>query len=159
MSETVIYGVKSNGEVEFVGETRNAWRGAMHVWTRLSEAYGIQGGFLGGFEKLWKMADKGRLKDFENTTLKSTFDNVVVWKEDIPKLIAAFKEFEEKYPNSSLWEQAKIIEDDIINDEDMIGVCWNQTSVNRNPWREGYDEETDEPIPYNVLKGNRHWFL
>jgi len=38
----------------------------------------------------------------------------------------------------------------------MIGVCWNQTSVNSNPWTDGYDEEEDEPIPYNMLTGTRH---
>lgn len=159
MSYTEIYGVKKNGEVIFVGETRNAWRGAMHVWDKLCDKYGISGGLFSGFENLWKMADKGILTQAENTVLKSTFDNVVVIKGDIPMLLQAFKEFDNQFPNSSLPEQGEIINDEILNDEDMIGVCWNQTSVNENPWTDGYDEDEDEEIPYNVLKGKRHWFI
>ncbi len=159
MSYTEIYGVKNTGEVIFVDEIKNSWRGAMHVWTNLSEKYGIQGGMFDGFQQLWKLADTETLDDFENTVLKSTFDNVVVKKEFIPILLDAFREYENQYPNSSLSEQAEIIEKEILEDDEMIAVCWNQTSVNRNPWREGYDEDKDEEIPYNILKGNRHWFL
>jgi len=159
MSYTEIYGVKTNGEVVFVDEVRNAFAGAFHVWQSLADAYGIQGGMLGGFNQLWKMADKGVLKDFENITMKATFDNVVVKKEDVPNLLQAFKEYDKTYPNSNLPEQARIISEEILLDEDFIGVCWNQTSVNSNPWVEGYDVEMDEEIPYNVLNGKRHWFL
>ncbi|MFJ8528514.1 hypothetical protein [Bacillus sp. NPDC094106] len=160
MSETVIYGVKLNGEVEFVGETRNAWKGAMHVWTNLAKAYAVEEGLeLERFRNLWRMTDKGILTDFENIVMKSTFDNVIVKKEDIPKLVDAFRQYDKKYPNSSLLEQANIIEGDILNDQEMMGVCWNQTSINRNPWVDGYDEENEEYIPYNVQCGNRHWYL
>lgn len=160
MSETVIYGVKSNGVVEFIGETKNAWRGAMHVWVKLSKAYGIEDDSDSErFRSLWRMADKGILTNFENIVLKSTFDNVVVKKEDIPKLTDAVREYDKKYPNSSLLEQITIIEDTILKDQAMIGICWNQTSINRNPWVDGYDEENGEGIPYNVQTGNRHWYL
>ena len=47
--------------------------------------------------------------------------------------------------------------------DDVQAICWNQTSVNFNPWRtrdpdiswvddEGYR-------PYNINKDDRHWFL
>ncbi|MGF7535032.1 hypothetical protein AAGG74_15285 [Bacillus mexicanus] len=155
MSYTEIYGVKTNGEVVFVGETKNAWRGAMHVWTKLCQKYNIEAGF-GGFQELWKLTDTGALDDFENITLKSTFDNVVVKKEDIPMLLEAFRLYESRFPNSSLLEQAEIIKKDILEDKEMIAVCWNQTSVNANPWTDGYDEDNEEKIPYNVLTGERH---
>lgn len=158
MSYTEIYGIKKNGDVVFVDETDNAFRGAMHVWNRLCDKYNIPGGMFGGFQDLWKKADTGFLSDAENTVLKSTFDNVVVKKEDIPMLLEAFKEYDEQFPNSSLLAQAHIIKKEILQDDDMIGVCWNQTSVNSNPWTE-YDDEADESIPYNVLEGNRHWSL
>lgn len=159
MSSTEIYGVKSDGEVIFADETRNAWRGAMHVWNTLSEKYGIQGEMFGGFQNLWKLADTGTLQDFENIVMKSTFDDVVVKKEDMPTLLKSFREYAKQYPNSSLSEQAEIIEREILNNDEMIAVCWNQTSVNENPWSDGYDEEADEEISYNILTGKRHWFL
>ncbi|WP_028983311.1 hypothetical protein [Sporolactobacillus terrae] len=159
MSCTEIYGVKSNGEVTFIDETENSWRGGMHVWTKLCEKYGIRGGMFGGFEKLWKMADTGKLLEFENVVLKSTFDNVVAKKEELPILLAAFREYDKQFPNSSLVEQCEIIEKEILKNDEMIAVCWNQTSVNSNPWIEDYNEETDEEIPYNLTTGNKHWFL
>lgn len=159
MSYTEIYGVKSNGEVVFIGETKNAFRGAMHVWMKLCDKYGIQGGMFGGYDRLWKMADKGTLSHAENIVLKSTFDNVVVKEEEIPMLLEAFKEYDKQFTGSSLLEQAEIIKEEILNNDEMIAVCWNQTSVNSNPWTDGYDEDKEEDIPYNVLTENRHWFL
>ncbi|MEK4879452.1 MULTISPECIES: hypothetical protein [Paenibacillus] len=159
MSYTEIYGATKDGEVVFVNETRNAWRGAMHVWDKLSEKYGVSGGLFSGFNQLWKMADTGKLLDFENVVMKSTFDDVIVKKENIPSLLEAFKEYDKHFPDSSLLEQAEIIEKEILSDDEMLAVCWNQTSVNSNPWTEGYDEETEEDIPYNILTGERHWSL
>ena len=168
MSYTEIYGIKNNGEVAFVNETKNAWRGAMHVWNRLCEKYEIKGAMFGGFQELWKMANTGALADFENTVLKSTFDNVVVKKEEIPMLLEAFREYDKHFPESSLVEQAEIIENEILNDDEFMGVCWNQTSVNRNPWLietepteddEEEEEDDSESAPYNILSGEKHWFL
>lgn len=159
MSETVIYGVKSNGEVIFVDEVENSYRGAIHVWQRLCEKYEIEGSMFGGFQKLWKLTDKEVLTKAENIVLKSTFDNVIVKKEDIPLLLEAFKEYDKNFPNSSLLEQAVIIEENILNNVEMIGVCWNQTSINSNPWLFDYNDEKDEEIPYNVFKGETHKFL
>jgi len=158
MSYTVIYGIKLNGDVVFVSETDNAFRGAMHVWMQLCDKYNISGSLFEGFDELWKIADKGILDQFENIVLKSTFDNVVVMKDNIPMLLDAFREYDKMFSGSTLHEQAEIIEKDILINEDMIGVCWNQTSVNGNPWTDGHDED-DEEIPYNTSNGAKHWFL
>lgn len=159
MSATEIYGVQSNGEIVYIGETRNAFRGAMHVWDTLCTKYGIGGGMFGGYQELWKLADKGVLTPSENIVMKSTFDNVVVKKENIPGLLAAFREYGREYSNSSYLEQAGLVEEFVVSDEAMAGVCWNQTSVNENPWIDGYDEETEEYIPYSISTGSKHWFL
>lgn len=159
MSAVEIYGFNTIGEAVYVSDVGNAFRGAMHVWMRLSEAYGIEGGMFGGFQKLWKLADTGTLEDFENTVMKSTFDNVVVAKSEIPALIEAYRAYDIKYPGSNLLEQAVIFEHEILSDKDMTAVCWNQTDVNESPWIDGYDEEKEEAIPYNILTGRKHWFL
>lgn len=159
MSATVVYGVKSDGAIQYIGEARNAFRGAMYVWSILCEKYQIDGGMFGGFQKLWKLADTSILEDFENIAMKSTFDNVIVRKEDIPLLLQSYKEFDSHFSNSNLLEQVEIIQNEIMNNQDMIAVCWNQTSVNRNPWSIGYDEELEEEIPYNIFSGKKHWFI
>jgi len=159
MSYTEIYGVKNNGEVVFVGEVENAWRGAMFVWKQLADKYEVGGDLFGGFHELWAMADTGRLVDYENMVMKSTFDNVVVKREDLARLIMSFRKYGELNPNSSFLEQAKIIEEEILKDGNMVGVCWNQISVNENPWCNGFDEEADEYIPYNTTKQNKHWYM
>jgi len=155
MTEVIIYGVNKNGNVEYVGEADNSWAGAMHVWGRISKKYALPGGLF-GYQALWNAVDKGILQPFENMVVKSTFDDMIVEKKDIPELLQAYAMYDTEYPGSNLAEQAEIITEEILNNEDMIGVCWNQTSVNSNPWTNGYDEEEDEPIPYNMLTGTRH---
>lgn len=39
---------------------------------------------------------------------------------------------------------------------DAIGV--HTTSICENPWME-WDEELDESVPYDIAKGEKHWFL
>lgn len=159
MSATEIYGVKSDGTIGYVGEARNAFRGAMHVWSSLCDKYRISGGVFGGYQELWKLADKNILEEFENIVMKSTFDNVIIKKEYIPLLLESYKEYDKQFPNSNLIEQGEIIQDEILNNKDMIAVCFNQTSVNSNPWSMGYDEELEEDIPYSILNGEKHWFI
>lgn len=159
MSSTEIYGVKKNGDVVFIAETSNSWRGAMRVWTKLSEKYGIKGSLFQGFSGLWETADTGVLTPAENIVLKSTFDYVIVQKGDIPLLLEAYREYDRIYPGSSLKEQADIIETEIIENDDWIGVAWNQTSINASYWSIAYDEEKDEEIPYNLFEGGSHRFI
>lgn len=159
MSYTEIYAVNQEGTVEFVDEVQNAFRSAMHVWAKLSDAYGIVGGMFTGYKELWQKADTGELKDFEDIVLKSTFDRVMVQKEDMPMLIEAFKEYDKHYPNSSLVEQAEIIEQQILHNDNYLALCWRQTSVSDNLWEVGYDEENEETIYYNTGTGDKHWFL
>lgn len=156
MSSTEIYGVKSNGDVILVGDTENAFRGAMHIWSNLSKKYNIEGSMLGGFQKLWKKVDTEFLTSNESLILKSTFDNVIIKKQNIPLLIEAFKEYDKEFPYSSLLEQIEIIEDEILNDENIIALCWNQTTVNSSPWI-SYNEK-DEEVYYNVLTDDKHWY-
>src|SRR5690625_3399276 len=130
----------------------------MHVWSKLSQKYGVDGGIFGGFEGLWEMANQGKLNEHECIAVRSTFDNVIVKKEELPMMIDAYLEDDKEFSNSSLLEQVVIITDQLLNNEEMRGVCWNQTSVNSNPWAD-YDEEKDEEVPYNIFEGERHWFL
>lgn len=133
MSYTEIYRVTPKGNTRFEGEIHNAFRGAMAVWKYLEEKY-LPPFFLHGqkfnrmfgeMQEVWDLSKDQRLSEAERICLLSTFDNVMVLKEDIPKLCAAFREFAGE---TSLPEQATLIE--TIPKDNMWGIVWNQTSVN-----------------------------
>lgn len=109
-------------------------------------------------KEIWDIVKHPDITDTHKIAMNSTFDNVVVKRENLERLIKAFREFEFE---TSLNEQADIIEEALKEDSDLIGIAWNQTSVNGDTWTNsgGYDEETEEPIPYNLLKEEKHWFL
>lgn len=103
------------------------------------------------------LADRSDVSDVDRICLFTTFDNCLVKKDDIPKVIEVFRLFKGE---TSLKEQADILEQMYV-DDDCIAVGWNQTSVNGDTWVNlgGYDEDNDESIPYNCLTGTKHYWL
>jgi hypothetical protein len=134
MSYTEIYRITKKGNTVLAGEIRNAHRGAMAVWTFLEDKYlppNIKYGqkmtrMIGDAQEVWDLAKDTRLTDGERICLLSTFDNVLVLKEDVFRLTKAFREFT---GITSLSEQADVIEKAATH-KNCYGVCWNQTSVN-----------------------------
>ena len=176
MSYTEITFFAKNGKPKFDVDIRNAWRGAMAIWNILEDRY------LPPFIPEWakhmgmvkdrhyrmsssEMADKRAVwdiwklpqcSDTDRIVMGSTFDWVVVMRDDVPKLIKAFAEFNGE---TSLPEQADAIED-AFKDKSIIAVAWNQTSVSENQWRTfEYDQKRDKAIPYNLKKHTKHWSL
>ena len=90
--------------------------------------------------------------------LGSTFDHVIVLKENFDELIESFQKYFDAYPTSNFDEQIEII-NSMAADENIIGVAWCQTSVVDDLWNYDYDEEKDEIIPYNIFKGDDHLLL
>ena len=178
MSYTEIYKFKKDGNAERFAEVKNAFRGAMAIWINVEKRYlpkyiptwamgdtsreysrtsDIMGG---GVKEIWALFYDDKISEIDKIVLGSSFDNVVVMKEDIPKLIESFRNFEGE---SSLKEQADLIEDAYNNDDDLLAIAWNQTSVNGDAWESdetGLDEDGYEYyLPYNLLKDERHWNL
>ncbi|WP_145952509.1 hypothetical protein [Psychrobacter sp. DAB_AL43B] len=149
MSTTEIYGFNADGYAEFIGETQNAWRGCMEVWTALEDKYlePLPPFYEGGGKRsrlhsimnieestqaIWDLADDQRLTDSERITLKSTLDYMVVKSENIESLISAYQAFDTDADcNTTLKEQAEIIEQ---NKDQYIAFGFNQTSVNSAFW-------------------------
>lgn len=172
MSYTEIFAFNPDGTAESIGEIRNAHRGAMAVWNHFEQKYlpearpawatqvmapGYWSRFgMGSDEEMqefWDLIDDPRLTLSERIVLGSTYDNVVVMREDLPRLIAAFRAFEGQ---SSLPEQADLIMQ-VLDTTDLIAIGWNQTSVNSDSWENyHYDEETEESTSYNLLTGTAH---
>ena len=175
MSCTEIYGIKKN-TVECIGETRNSWHGAMAVWVFLEKKYlpkyvpdwafdvnqeysrtSAMGQADGPIKEIWDLFKSPKVTESERIVLGSTFDNVLAKVESIDKVLQAFREFKGE---TTLKEQADIIEQAIKEDPEIVAIGWNQTSVNGDTWAsDSYDEEKEEPVWYNLETGTRHWFL
>lgn len=178
MSYTEIYKFKNTGESECFAEVKNAFRGAMAVWRTIekkylpkympswargddSQEYSRTSDFMGdGIEEIWGLFKSGKLSETDKICLGSTFDNVVVMKDDLQSLCNAFRAFD---GDTSLKDQAEKIEEAFKNDTDLIAIAWNQTSVNCDVWQSdetGLDEDGEEIyLPYNLLKHDKHWNL
>lgn len=108
-------------------------------------------------KEVWDLVNNLDVPVQERICMATTFDNYLVKREDIPKVIEAFRSFEGK---TSLSEQADILEELLEECPDCIAIGWNQTSVNSG-WTEkgGYDEEHINSLPYNCLTGDVHFWL
>jgi len=156
MSYTEIYKVNKDGDCEIAGEARNAFKGAMFIWNEFSKEYLGKDFEMFFSQKTWGLQSDPRLSRNERIIMKTTFDNSMVRKANIPILIEAFAEFIVTHPSDNIKTQIEIFKK--LLDEDILAICWNQTSVNNNPWTE-YKEDTDEQIPYNINGGSKHWFV
>lgn len=108
-------------------------------------------------KEIWELADNPKIPRHERIVLFTTFDNALVRREHFQEVIDAFRAFG---GITSLPEQAEILEKMLLQ-KSIIAAGWNQTSVNGDTWANagGYDEETEEEIPYNCLTGTRHYWI
>lgn len=169
---------------EEVGAIHNSWRGAPVIWRYFEEKYlepwfpdyiseeekakgidvfeqrhGYRPSRLLRFsdnslDEICELAYNPDIPEDERIVLITTFDKVLVRKEEIPCVIEAFRNFPEE---TSLPEQADILEM-AYNDSDIVAVGWIQTTVCCDMWCGGYDEDNDEEIPYNFnVNKEHHW--
>lgn len=186
MSYTEIYGFDKEGNAYLCAEIKNAFRSAMAIWKILEERYlpkyvpeyakkiGITSaemcekilrfrttrvntlGEENAMKEIWDLYENEKVSVTDRICLGTTFDWVLVKKEDLHYVIEAFREFEGE---TSLKEQADILEK-LQEEKELIAVGWNQTSVD-DGWNVlgGYDEESDMNLPYNCYIGTNHWWL
>jgi hypothetical protein len=181
MSATEIYGFDQDGDAHQVGEVENAWRGAMAIWAEVERRYlpeyipewakGMSNDFIQRFHKdgfsrltdvlnldamkeILELFEKNEVSLVNKIVLGTTFDHVVVKREDMPRLMEAFRAFE---GNTSLKEQADIIQA-MYESGEWVAVAWNQTSVNADTWDQ-FDFDEDKAEPYNLNRFDKHWFL
>jgi len=142
----------------------------------------------GGMQEVWDLWKNPAVSLTHRIVMASTFDRVMVRCENLPRLIEAIEEYvndfdrphliqpselivypanappppfpdREALPTTTLSAQARKLRE-LAQDDGVAAVCWNQTSVNCNPWwvYNGDDEE-DEGRPYNINVDENHWFL
>ncbi len=147
MSTTMIYAVKQDEEPIFIGECRNAFRGAMYVWNDISKRYFGLDGFPHFNEEMqrrvWNAGNEKPLTNPELIVLSSTMDRATVSKSAIDELLSAFDEYGNEHGNSSITEQAEVIRGHIDKIPSGYSVAWIQTSVCGDGWfgSLGDDEE------------------
>lgn len=179
MSYTEIFSFDKDGNAHFAAEAHNAWRGGMAIWRimelrhlpPLPPKYGMEchrySTFYTGkgenpMKAIWDLSDNLDIPVEQRIVLFTTFDNCLVKKQDLPRVISALRSFEgeDHKGETNLAEQADALEE-IYKDPEVIAVGWNQTSINANTWSNagGYDDVKDEPTPYNCLTGDTHYWL
>ena len=180
MSYTELFGLTRNSVIG-IGETANAWRGAMAVWIILEKKYltpfvpqwAVEMGEQdkehsrtaalnfdnkgpSPIKEIWDLVDSPRLSETEKIVLCSTFDNVLAKVESIGRVLSAFRKFEGE---TSLGEQADIMETAVRENPEIVAIGWNHTSVNGDTWANETCDDDGEPVGYNLETGKRHWFL
>jgi hypothetical protein len=170
MSRVEVYRIALDGEVCRYDEARNASACLPWIWKNLAKKYGVKDPFdysdrrieHGKVEPLWELRGTGKMTPADETLLIFTFDASWCAKENIPKLCAALEEFWRNYHTMVDWNGAVCAIDDTIprlvailkrlaTETDCQGACFNQTSVNSNPWvvrLETDDAEDNEPRPF-----------
>lgn len=147
MSATLIYAIKQGEQPIFIGEARNAFRGAMYVWNDIAKRYFGLGGFPHFDDEMqrrvWNAGNEKPLTEAELIVLASTMDKAVVEKAGIEKLLLAFNEYGPAHENSSIQEQAELISSNADKIPDGYVLAWIQTSVCGDGWFGMWDEETD----------------
>lgn len=177
MSETRLYTVNPDGDVEIYETFRNAHGGAMSIWRSLVEKYfpGTQFMMLmmDGFASLFRLAKEGKMQPWETVTLMTTTDKVLIPIEHVGAVASALEEFVKGYGpqhevNNHVFTipaqaQAlrRVIEE--AEKEGWRGVCWNQMSGSDALWDGFYEktledgEEFEDRRPYNIDRDEGHW--
>jgi len=170
MSRVEVYSIAENGDLNYCGDARNAFGGAMHIWLTYAYQLGIVppkiagvehdlalGRLLtGGMEEVWKRT--GELSPRDQMVMRGTFDRVLIGRSQLPAYIEALLAFANEHPTPTLDELLTVLRL-VLADESKRGVGFNQTSVCANPWWVDGDDEDDEGRPYNIERDSRHWWL
>lgn len=179
MSTTEIYAFNKKWEPFLLWDVKNSHRSAPAIWDYMEKKYlppytpDFAKDYIGlkpwHFSRMvsfwsdptwmydvWNLFDRKDIPEDERIVLWSTFDDSVVLRKDIKRLIKAFNEFEGE---SSVKDQAEIIKLALSN-KDIIAIAWNQTSLNQTRWYYGgWLDENDEELPYNILTMTEHRYF
>lgn len=164
MSYTEIYGFNKSGNAYCMYEISDSWQGAMWIWREMGKQYLPKLNLCSilDMQKIWNLVNDTKIDIKERICLATTFDMVLIRKEEFETVAKAIEYFIEKHQigSGNLSEQATIIRK-LAKDDNCVAVGWNQTSINAKNWLNyhGYDEKTNEEIPYNCLEENEHWWL
>lgn len=161
MSYTTMYAVPESGEIYEVADFKNAFRSAFLAWDQLSQRYLGKGVALKmasgkGMQEVWDISKNQQVSIAHRVVMMMTFDKVMVKRENFERLASAIDEYARMFDAGTLTEQASKIRE-LLQDETVFAVCWNQTSVSYPVWC--IDTDNDEGRMYDLSRDSDHWFL
>lgn len=166
MSRATLHAFRNDGEISNFAEYKNAHLGAVIVWTKMGEKYGVPNAETMIFndavaQKIWNLGRDEKVAEHDRITLVTTFDRVIVYAKDFPRLVAAMRESAKWLPpHCHISAQAddieKIIELNRTSTDSTIAIAWTQTSV-ADCWGSGEFDEEEGQVPYNLNKHTLHW--
>ena len=163
-----MYTVNNRGVCHGAHEYGNSWGGAAFVWTALAEKYwplqpGQQSwqrpvGMGADMKPLWALRLNPDVPVHERVVLISTFDRVIVKREDLLWTADCFDKFKAEFHTNpeiacSLGSQANDMRA-FATDKKVYAVCWQQTSVAEDQW---WDHKRHKA--YNIKTNKNHFFL
>lgn len=167
--------VKDN-KAEDLKEYQNSHGGAAFIWACVYDRYAKNptipyDNWMMGADKLWPLWKDKRLPEYMRVVLGSTYDNVIVEFAKLKELSGYFRKFVEEFGKNGkvchLLDWADQCEEISKNEtlESCQGICFYQMSVSEDPWvyeKTFLDEDGEEDYectPYDLMKGDKHWFL
>ncbi|RPJ40055.1 MAG: hypothetical protein EHM35_00165 [Planctomycetaceae bacterium] len=162
MSRTTIYLVPKSGPVRVFREFSNAFRGAWLVWDSMAKRYlgldAVEYMIADNLQPVWDLWKDRAVPEAHRIVMASTFDAVMVKRENLERLAAAFDQYAMDFadPGHIPAEAAAVRE--LAGMDECFAVCWQQTSVSADVWRV-WMPEVEDSRPYDVSIDNEHWFL
>lgn len=165
MSYTTLYKIDPSGKITEQAEFSNSHRGAAMVWENLwrkylperqnalSQKYGFKVTSpildLNECRAVWRLYKDIKIPRFVRSVLLSTFDHAILEKDKFQDFYDDVLKYSGMFAAGSLVEQANAIIE--LNGQDLLGVCWNQTSVS-DTWGSGSISEEDPVFIYTTLE-------
>lgn len=159
MSYTTLYLVPESGSVEDFAEYRNAFRGGYLVWDNMARQYlgePASGFMFSGMQPVWDLAGDEGVPEAHRLVMMSTFDKVMVRRENLVRLAEAFERYSADFEDPGhIPAQAADLRR-LAEEPRCFAVCWCQTSVSSDVW---YVVEGEDHRRYDVSRDSDHWFM
>jgi hypothetical protein len=146
---------KASKQVEY----GNAWGGAARIWDALFKAHVPKKSEYDSWvtcrdNRLWELADRKDLSDYERAVHAFTFDHFYVRSENFKRLVADLRAFVEKYPAGQCVDHLPAWAQWLDENPSIEAVGLHGTSVSENPWYRyksckhcGSQTDKREPVP------------
>jgi hypothetical protein len=162
VSRTTIYCVPETGPIYSYREFSNAFRGGWLVWDNMSRRYLKRSAseymIAGDLQPVWDLWKSLNVPLAHRIVMASTFDTVMVKRENLDKLIAAFGQYASDFEDPGHIPEQALALRELAENQDCFAVCWQQTSVSSDSWMV-YQGDAEGSRPYDVSIDNDHWFL
>lgn len=170
MSYSTLYVFYEDGDAREHATFKNAFGSAARVWEALSQKYartlhpeGRLPFSMDLWQEIWKIEDVTPIPWWEHNVLHWTFDKALIRAVDVPLFIESLEKFSTELPAgnmvSHLGSLAKLLTKLVAEGEGGFrAIGFQHTSAADEAWQVT-DPETEECLPYNMVKQDQHYFI